>query len=150
MSARKGYTKGGQSVSSPRPGGIDTVGGLPAASPPPSRSARGAQAERAAAQFLQAQGLKLLQQNYRCRYGEIDLILQDGDTLVFVEVRLRSRDDFGGAAASIDAAKQGRLVRSAQHYLAGRAHIPPCRFDAILLQAADGSDIEWLRNAFGA
>lgn len=113
-------------------------------------SHRGAQAEQLAAQFLQRHGLKLLQQNYRCRYGEIDLILQHGVTLVFAEVRLRSSSDFGGAAASINAAKQGRLIRTAQHYLATLAHIPPCRFDAVLLQAGDGSDIEWLKDAFGA
>ena len=109
----------------------------------------GAQAETLAAKFLQQQGLKLLQQNYRCRFGEIDLILQDGDALVFAEVRLRSRGDFGGAASSINAAKQAKLVRAAQHYLATLAHIPPCRFDAVLLQAADGSGIEWVRDAFG-
>ncbi|MDD5181473.1 MAG: YraN family protein [Gallionellaceae bacterium] len=112
-------------------------------------SSCGAQAERLAAQFLQRRGLKLLQQNYRCRFGEIDLILQDGDALVFAEVRLRSRNDFGGAAASINAAKQGRLVRTAQHYLAALSHTPPCRFDAVLLQAADGNDIEWIKDAFG-
>lgn len=111
---------------------------------------RGAQAEQLAAQFLQHHGLTLLQQNYRCRYGEIDLILHDGNTLVFAEVRLRSRSDFGGAAASINTAKQAKLVRTAQHYLTTLAHIPPCRFDALLLQATDGSDIEWIRNAFGA
>ena len=109
----------------------------------------GTQAEQLAARFLQQRGLSLLQQNYRCRYGEIDLILQDGATLVFVEVRLRSRSDFGGAAASIDHAKQQRLIRTAQHYLATLPDTPPCRFDAVLLHAADGSQVEWLRNAFG-
>jgi len=112
-------------------------------------SSRGAQAEQLAAKFLQRHGLKLLHQNYRCRYGEIDLILQDGVTLVFAEVRLRSRDDFGGAAASINLSKQSKLVKTAQHYLATLPRTPPCRFDAVLLQAADGSDIEWIRNAFG-
>lgn len=111
---------------------------------------RGALAELQAADFLQHHGLKLLQRNYRCRFGEIDLILQDGGTLVFAEVRLRSRGDFGGAAASINAAKQAKLVRTAQHYLATLTRIPPCRFDALLLQRADGSGIEWLKNAFGA
>ena len=76
--------------------------------------------------------------------------MQDGNTLVFAEVRLRSRNDFGGAAASINASKRVKLVRTAQHYLATLAHIPPCRFDAVLLQATDDSNIEWLRNAFGA
>lgn len=111
-------------------------------------SQAGARAEQLAARFLQDRGLKLLQQNYRCRYGEIDLILQDGTTLVFAEVRLRSRDDFGGAAASISAAKRARLVRAAQHYLMALERTPPCRFDAVLLQVLDGSGIEWLRNAF--
>lgn len=114
-----------------------------------ARGASGARAEQLAAKFLQQRGLKLLQQNYRCRFGEIDMILQDGDTLVFAEVRLRSRGDFGGAAASIGAAKQGKLVRAAQHYLATLARIPPCRFDAVLLQALDDPGIEWVRDAFG-
>ncbi len=111
-------------------------------------STRGAQAEQLAAQFLQRRGLKLLQQNYRCRYGEIDLILQDADTLVFAEVRLRQHSNFGGAGASIDAAKQQRLIRTAQHYLATLAHTPPCRFDAVLLDTLENATPEWVRNAF--
>jgi len=122
--------------------------GDPAASRPPSR---GAQAEQFAARFLQQHGLSLLQQNYRCRSGEIDLILQDDDTLVFAEVRLRGRSDFGGAAASIDHNKQQRLIRAARHYLTTLPRIPPCRFDAVLLQEPDGaSGVEWVRNAFEA
>ncbi len=109
----------------------------------------GTRAEQLAAQFLQQHGLKLLQQNYRCRFGEIDLILQDGDTLVFAEVRLRSRGDFGGAGASINTVKQGKLVRAAQHYLARLSHVPVCRFDAVLLHAQDGGSIEWVKDAFG-
>lgn len=109
----------------------------------------GAKAEQLAAQFLQQRGLKFLQQNYRCRFGEIDLVMQDGDTLVFAEVRLRSRGDFGGAAASINSAKQKKLVRAAQHYLAGLASTPACRFDAVLLHAQDGGSIEWVKDAFG-
>lgn len=111
---------------------------------------RGAQAEQLAADFLKKNGLSLLHQNYRCRFGEIDLIMQDGATLVFVEVRLRSRADFGGAAASIGAAKQGKLLLTARHYLSTLRKIPPCRFDALLLHAADGGQIEWLKNAFSA
>jgi len=109
----------------------------------------GAQAEQFAARWMLKQGLTLVQANYRCRFGEIDLILRDSDTLVFAEVRLRSRNDFGGAAASIDARKQSKLIRTAQHYLATLPHIPPCRFDALLLDTPDGSGgIEWLKNAF--
>ena len=110
----------------------------------------GALAEQLAAQYLQQQGLNLLQLNYSCRFGEIDLILQDGDTHVFAEVRLRSGSAFGGAAASIDARKQAKLVRTAQHYLSGLQRIPPCRFDAILLQTTDMKNIEWIKNAFTA
>jgi putative endonuclease len=108
----------------------------------------GAQAEQLAAQFLQRHGLKLVESNYRSRFGEIDLILRDGDSLVFVEVRQRSRSDFGGAAASIDPRKQHRLILTAQHYLAALPHIPPCRFDAVLLDSAN--NIEWLKGAFEA
>jgi putative endonuclease len=111
---------------------------------------RGTLAENFAALFLQRNGLILLHRNYRCRYGEIDLILQEGSTLVFAEVRLRSRNDFGGAAASITPSKQAKLIRTAQHYLATLSHIPPCRFDALLLKDAQDKDIAWLKNAFGA
>ncbi|HEY6094918.1 MAG TPA: YraN family protein [Gallionellaceae bacterium] len=113
-------------------------------------STAGAQAEQLAAQYLQQHGLRLLQRNYRCRYGEIDLICQHDDALVFVEVRLRSNAAFGGAAASIDARKQAKLLRSAQHYLSTLPRTPPCRFDAILLQSADIHSIEWVKNAFAA
>jgi putative endonuclease len=112
-------------------------------------SNRGAQAEQLAAEFLVGQGLRLTVRNYRCRYGEIDLILQDGDTLVFTEVRLRSRSDFGGAAASIDSHKQRKLILAAQHYLAQLPRTPPCRFDAVLLQNT-GEPLEWIKNAFSA
>jgi putative endonuclease len=66
--------------------------------------------------------------------------------LVFVEVRLRRRDDFGGAAASITATKRARMVAAAGLYLAGLPRTPPCRFDAIVMDALDPSRIEWLRN----
>jgi putative endonuclease len=110
----------------------------------------GAQAEQLAAQFLQQRGLVLLQHNYRCRHGEIDLIMRDGDMLVFVEVRLRSSNNFGGAAASIGAIKQHKLLRTAQQYLSTLRHVPPCRFDAVLFHSVDNAmDIEWVKNAFG-
>lgn len=107
----------------------------------------GIQAEQQTAQYLQQQGLKLVAQNYRGRFGEIDLIMQDGTTLVFIEVRLRRNADFGGAAASIDARKQQRIIRTAQQYLADLVHIPPCRFDAVLW---DNSGVQWVKNAFEA
>jgi putative endonuclease len=108
----------------------------------------GAQAEQLAADYLLRHGLRLITKNYRSRFGEIDLILADGNVLVFVEVRLRRNANFGGAAASIDARKQAKLVTTAQQYLSTLPTVPPCRFDAILL---DGSgQIEWLKNAFSA
>ena len=111
---------------------------------------RGAQAEQLAAQYLQRQGLKLVVQNYRSRFGEIDLIMQDGATVVFIEVRLRRNAGFGGAAASIDARKQKRIISTAQQYLAGLARVPPCRFDAVLLDDAHGGNMQWIKNAFDA
>ena len=110
----------------------------------------GAQAEQWAAQYLQRQGLKLIEQNYHSRFGEIDLIMQDGDERVFVEVRLRSNANFGGAAASIDQRKQQRIISTAQQYLAGLTRMPPCRFDVVLMADANGSGAQWLKNAFDA
>jgi putative endonuclease len=109
---------------------------------------RGRHAEELAADFLQQRGLALVARNYRCRFGEIDLIARDGPTLVFVEVRLRGVDRFGGAAASITTAKRAKLMRTARHYLARIRPVPACRFDALLVSGADLS-IEWLKNAFG-
>lgn len=113
---------------------------------------RGKGAEARAASFLEAQGLFIVERNFRSRYGEIDLIARDGDTLVFVEVRARKSDAFGGAAASITAAKRDKLTRTAQHYLAGLKRTPRCRFDAVLLSGnGDGAgQIEWVRDAFQA
>ncbi len=125
----------------------------------------GAQAELAAARYLSKRGLILVTQNFHCRFGEIDLILQDGETLVFAEVRLRNSKMFGGAAASIDARKQSKLIVTAQYYLSALPHIPACRFDALLFfspeipnKSTDNSilikftdaDIEWIKNAFDA
>ncbi|MBA2689719.1 MAG: YraN family protein [Burkholderiales bacterium] len=106
-------------------------------------------AEDLAARYLASRGLKLITRNYRCRFGEIDLILQDGKTTVFAEVRLRESQRFGGAAASVGTQKQQRLIATAQHYLAGQ-HTPPiCRFDVITLDRLEPSAIEWIKDAFG-
>lgn len=106
---------------------------------------RGDEAESIAARYLENAGLRILQRNYRCRFGEIDLIAQDGSTLVFVEVRQRSHTGLGGAAASITPAKQRKLMAAARHYLAGIGRTPDCRFDAVLL-SSDTQTPEWLRN----
>ena len=115
---------------------------------PSSRNKQdGPAAEDLAARYLQQQGLRLVARNYRCRGGEIDLIMQTEDTLVFVEVRLRRSQRFGGAAASVDATKQARVIHAARHYLGTRDM--PCRFDVLLMDDVDAARIEWIRNAFG-
>ena len=110
----------------------------------PTTRAAGAAAEQHAADYLAAQGLVIVERNFGVRGGEIDLICRDGQTIAFVEVRMRSRADFGGAAASITPTKQARLVLAARHWLA-RYGEQPCRFDCVLLQE---NRIEWIRDAF--
>ena len=97
--------------------------------------------------YLQQQGLHLLERNFRCKAGEIDLVMQDGKVLVFVEVRMRSDSKFGGAAASVGSAKQKRLINAAQIYLQRHSMPPPCRFDVI---AFDDKQMTWLKNAIEA
>ena len=112
-------------------------------------SDRGQAAETLAAEYLTGHGLDILHRNFRCRFGEIDLIARDGEALVFVEVRMRGRGDFGGAAESITAAKRERLRKAAGFYLSGLRKTPPCRFDAVLISGTEGH-IDWIRDAFGA
>lgn len=110
--------------------------------------ARGKEAERRACAHLQAAGLALRQANYRCRFGEIDLIMQDGETLVFVEVRERRHGGFGSGADSVDARKRARLTRTAYHYLQRQPRLPPCRFDVV---SVDGNGrLDWIISAFEA
>jgi putative endonuclease len=104
-------------------------------------------AEDLALAHLKQHGLELLERNFRCRMGEIDLIMRDGETLVFVEVRLRSRSAFASAAESIDARKQRRIVMAARYYLSGRPE-RPCRFDCVVLDRASADAVEWIRSAF--
>lgn len=110
------------------------------------RARHGAKAEELAALFLARHGLVIVERNWRRRVGELDLVARDGDALVFVEVRLRRRNDFGGAAASITATKRARMIAAAGLYLAQLRQSPPCRFDAILLDALDPARIEWQQN----
>ena len=109
----------------------------------------GLAAEKLAATFLISHGLKLVTQNYHCRFGEIDLIMMDSKTLVFVEVRLRSNSQFGSAATSITPQKQQKLILTARHYLQTHGECL-CRFDAILMNKAALQHIQWVRNAFDA
>lgn len=109
--------------------------------------AEGNAAEQIAATFLQQKGLTLVEKNFRCVHGEIDLIMRDEKTLVFVEVRLRSNSNFGGAAVSINHAKQTKLTRTAERYL--QIHgVTACRFDAILMQSINLNAVQWIQNAF--
>ncbi len=113
----------------------------------PRHLTEGNAAEELAAAFLQKKGLKLIERNFRCAYGEIDLIMQDGKTLVFIEVRLRSNAGFGGAAMSINQSKQQKLRRTAELYLQTYGD-SACRFDALLMSKIDSSAVEWIQDAF--
>lgn len=112
---------------------------------------KGAEAEQVACEYLQMQGLTLICKNYNCRYGEIDLVMQSSNELVFVEVRSRAPQDFGRAVESITEEKKRRIIRAAEHYLQ-TLNISPhqfCRFDVIGIdKQADNDGIEWLPNAF--
>lgn len=115
------------------------------------KAPQGAAAEHRAELFLERAGLALVARNYRSPFGEIDLIMQHDQTVVFVEVRFRSRDDYGTPAETVDGRKQSRLRATAEHYLQHdrRASKRPCRFDIVAVTAsADGDRVEWLRNAF--
>ncbi len=105
--------------------------------------------EEAAARYLQAAGLTVIARNYRSRRGEIDLIANDGDTLVFAEVRYRSNNRFGTAGATVDRRKQQKLLATAQSYLLQNKLDCPCRFDVIAIEG-DVQNIQWIKNAFGA
>jgi putative endonuclease len=117
----------------------------------PTTKQSGDAAEDRALAHLQASGLTLLARNYRTPGrggGEIDLVMRErGGTLVFVEVRQRATRDFGGAAASVSATKQRRIIFAARHYLMRLASPPPCRFDVVIVEAGQ---VQWLRAAFDA
>lgn len=116
-----------------------------------NRKEAGDRGEQLALRHLQAAGLKLLLQNYRCRMGEIDLIMRDGDTLALIEVRYRSETQFGGAAASVNKSKQQRLIRAAQHLLQNHAAYRHyrARFDLVAIDGDDSAArITWIKDAF--
>jgi putative endonuclease len=121
------------------------------AAQPPTTKQKGDAAEDAALRHLQAAGLRVLERNYRTPGrggGEIDLILRALDgTLVFVEVRQRTSSTHGGAAASVSATKQRRIIFAARHYLMRLREPPPCRFDVVVVEPAG---VQWLRAAFDA
>lgn len=115
---------------------------------------KGMRFENRARRYLERRGLRTLQQNFSCRFGEIDLVMRDRDCVCFVEVKYRRNSGFGGAAAAISPAKRRRIVRTALVYLAANRKLTreSMRFDVLLIEGNDGDDdaVEWIRNAFYA
>ena len=109
----------------------------------------GKQAELLAENYLKKQKLKLLEKNYRSRYGEIDLIFNDKGTIVFVEVRLRSNAQFASASESVDYYKQKKIIATAKHYLLQHPD-SACRFDLVVLDRLDIKRLDWIKSAFDA
>lgn len=119
----------------------------------------GTRMEVVAAQHLRAAGLEILERNFKSRFGEIDLIAREGNVLVFVEVRFRRSNRFGGAGLSVDWRKQRKLHATASNYLQYRRLDCPCRFDVIAIERGDAASatgpeafnlkIDWIKNAFG-
>ena len=115
------------------------------------RKALGLLGEEVALEYLLARGLKLVLRNYRCKLGEIDLVMRDDRTLVLVEVRCRASNDYGGAAASVDWQKQRKLIKTGEHLLMKRSDLRrfPVRFDVIAIATgASTPQIEWIKSAF--
>ncbi len=115
------------------------------------RRATGDSYEDRALAFLRAQGMRLVERNFNTRYGELDLVMESGEMLVFIEVRYRQHGGYGGAVASVTASKQRKLVRAASLYLQANPQRAqqPCRFDVLAFGDADGEP-EWIPNAFEA
>ena len=114
---------------------------------------RGQQAEDLACRYLQTQGLRLVERNYRCAHGEIDLIMQQGQSIIFVEVRYRRSLRFGGGMESVDRHKQAKLIATALHYLQRdkQAARRPSRFDVVAVSPGMEQDqVQWIKDAFQA
>ena len=123
------------------------------AEPSASTRARGERVEDAALAFLLQQGVLLVERNVSARGGELDLVMRQGDTLVFVEVRHRATHVFGGGSASVDARKRAKLVLAASAYLARHPALAdaPCRFDVIEGSGdASSPQLHWIHDAFRA
>jgi putative endonuclease len=107
----------------------------------------GARAEDLCAELLRRAGLRIIERNWRCRHGEIDLIAEEGATLVFAEVRMRTSSGYGGAGESVTGAKRARIVAAARLYLMRRPETL-CRFDVFLVAPRHTEPVRWIRNAF--
>ena len=116
------------------------------------RALKGATAEKVARRYLEDRGLTLVSTNFRCKLGEIDLIMNHRNTLVFVEVRYRNNDKYGSGLDSINHKKQKKIARAAQYYLQQGYgnNLPSCRFDAIDVSGdlSNSPQCKWISNAF--
>jgi putative endonuclease len=111
----------------------------------------GRQAESLALDHLKGQGLKKIATNFRCRMGEVDLVMKDGDCLVFAEVRFRTENRFSSAAGSVDRHKQRKIIRTAAAFIGRHPHYSNCtvRFDVVGLdQSGDQTKLNWIKDAF--
>jgi putative endonuclease len=115
-----------------------------------TRKEAGNDAEASALAYLERAGLKLIARNYRCKAGELDLVMLEGHTLILVEVRLRSSEQYGGATGSITAKKQKRIINAARHLLTARADLRRyrARFDVIAMSSLGAADVHWIKGAF--
>lgn len=124
----------------------------------PTTREQGEYTEKLACQYLEQKCLKLIEKNFNCRLGEIDLIMKDNESLVFVEVRYRRNNDFGSGAESITASKQAKLIKTASIYLQQHAKLNkyPARFDVVSItgfietENINNIDFDWIKNAFEA
>jgi putative endonuclease len=108
----------------------------------------GQQYEQLALEYLQQQGLQPIQQNFQCKAGEIDLVMRDGDSIVFIEVKYRASSAFGGAAAAVTASKQQKLLRASRWYLQQyRLTNQPCRLDVVAIEGQPPYQLQWIKNA---
>lgn len=135
------------------PGYGESVAVVMKQAPKADPASRGKWAESVAEDFLRGKGLESLQANYRCPHGELDLVMRDGSTLVFVEVRYRQSVNYGSGADSVTGSKQQRMIASAQHYLqhTNASGELPCRFDVVAIsKKPDKPEIDWIKDAFDA
>ncbi|HET6726234.1 MAG TPA: YraN family protein [Gammaproteobacteria bacterium] len=111
---------------------------------------RGEDAERLALGAARTRGLALVKRNYRCKVGEIDLICEDGDVLVFIEVRYRRNTDYGLAAETVGHRKQMKIIRAAKQFLQRYPAwaVRPMRFDVVAIQGSGQTELEWIEDAF--
>ncbi len=117
------------------------------------RMQRGAEAESVAQDYLEMRGLKVVERNYRCRVGELDLVLTDNEMLVIAEVRFRSNTGFASPQETVDRKKQAKLIRATQHFLQSRPALRqyPVRFDVVAVSGlGKANEVNWIKHAFSA